>query len=42
MGLLEADDIDIVSLCCVPDDSTLGSREALHIELEDAQGQADG
>jgi len=42
MSFLKADDVDIVSLCYVPDNGTLGCREILHLELKDAQGQADG
>ena len=39
---LKADDADVVSLCCAPDDVSLGCRETLHVELKDAQGRADG
>jgi len=42
MSFLKADDFDIVSLCYVPDDGTLGYRETLHVELKDAQGWANG
>jgi len=33
---------DIVSLCYVLDDGTLGCRQSLHIKLKDAQGRDDG
>jgi len=39
---VKADDVDVVSLCYVPGDGTLGCRETLHVELKDAQGRADG
>jgi len=35
-------DVDVVSLCYVPDDGMLGCRETLHVELKDVQGWADG
>jgi len=33
MGILEADDVDVVPLCYVPNNRMLGSGDALHIEL---------
>jgi len=39
---MKADDVDVVSLCYVPDDGTLACRETVHVELKDAQGRADG
>ena len=41
MSFLRADDVDVVSLCYVPDDRTLGCRETLHVELKDTQSRAD-
>ena len=38
MSFLKADDFDIVSLCYVPDDGTLGYRETLHVELKGRAG----
>ena len=42
MSFLKADDVDVVSVCCVADDGTLGCSETLHVELKDAHGPADG
>jgi len=36
VSFLKADDVDVVSLCYVADDGTLGCRETLHDELKDA------
>jgi len=40
-SFLKADDVDVVSLCYVPDDGMLGCRETLHVQLKDVQGRAD-
>ena len=42
MSFLKADDVDVVSVCCVPDDGTLGCSETLHVVLKEAHGRADG
>jgi len=42
MSFLKADDVDVVPLCHVPDDGTLGCRETLHVQLKDVQGRANG